>query len=165
MSMTNKDDFKPAFVHFADMFDVPTEYRAKFQALVWKNINDKRKAVKEAEALFSYKWESELAKQTLIDRGEKFPFLKEQLDLVVGNIIRLTNINRAFRNAERVVSSMPYLKIDRGPQLLDCPIHKEFHGKVFPVKDDFWSHHPVAKHIDCSCHIRSISERELNNSR
>ncbi|ELB2040599.1 hypothetical protein QNZ60_000554 [Vibrio parahaemolyticus] len=163
--MTNREDLKAAFVHFAEMFEIPTQYRAKFETVIWKNINDIRKAVKEAESLFAYKWESELAKQTLIERGERFPFLKEQLDLVITKIIKLAHVNRAFRNAERVVSTMPYLKIDRGPQLVECPIHTQYHGKVFPVKDEFWYDYPLAKHLDCYCQIRGVSKYELNNSR
>ncbi|EOX4471877.1 hypothetical protein [Vibrio parahaemolyticus] len=157
MSMTNRDDLKAAFIYFAEVFDVPKQYRSKFENLLWKNLNDKRKALKEAEVLFPYNWESEFAKQTLIDRQEKFPYLKEQLELIVFKILRLANVNRQFRNAERVASTMPYLKIERGPQSVDCPVHSKHHGKIIPLKDDFWSDYPVAKHVDCYCQIRSIS--------
>lgn len=164
MSATNKKDLQYSFSHFASIFDIPSDLRQKMESIIWDNINNKRVAVKNLEALLPNTWTSQSAQDALIARGERFPYLKEQLNFIVGKIICLAHINRQFRDATNTKSALPYLKIEQGPTIIECPIHSSFFGKLYEVSDDFWSNYPVGKDIDCSCTVRGVTKYEFNNS-
>ncbi|MFA0026597.1 hypothetical protein AB4369_27260, partial [Vibrio sp. 10N.261.49.A5] len=155
MSATNQSDLNLSFSHSAEIFGIPSNLRSSMESVIWDNINNKRMAIKKLESKFPYEWTSQVAKDALIARGERFPYLKEQLDFIVGYVIKLAHVNRQFRDADKTKRLLPYLKIMRGSAIIDCPIHSEFIDHVYEVTDKFWIKYPVGKHIDCSCSIRT----------
>lgn len=105
---------------------------------------------------------------------------KEMVDESTGEIItaqlgsprRLKTIYRAnlrtarsagqYERAQRTKKALPYFRYGLGPSEEHRPEHVQWDGLILPVDHPFWQTHMPQNGWGCKCHVRQISQAEMD---
>lgn len=146
----------------ADQAGISPEIRPELLKGITDHQNDPRKAAKAVELglskLTNFEWKD--GERFLQECQSQKATPKNLVALFANWVMGWVNVKAQYQRAQRAKVTHPYLLLERGPVICECPIHGDDEGIILKIDDPYWQTHPLRETVFCRCLIRSVSKRE-----